>query len=68
MVTIPTPTFLAFSMAISIALGVTMMPRPRSESMLAVAGVSRVMRQFGLLFNSPLPYPVTYERSIFETP
>ena len=51
----PTPTFLAFSMAISIALGVTMMPSPRSESIFAVAGVSRVMRQLGLLFSSPPP-------------
>ena len=54
MVTIPTPTFLALSIAISIALGAMIMPRPVSESMLAVAGVSRTILQLGLGLTSPL--------------
>ena len=47
MVTIPSPTFLAFSMAMSMALGVMMVPRPRSESMVAVLGDSRTIFQSG---------------------
>ena len=47
MVTMPTPTFLAFSMAISMALGVTIVPRPRSESTVAVLGVSLITFQSG---------------------
>ena len=46
-VTIPKPTFLALSIAISIALGVMMVPRPRSESTVAVLGVSRTTFQLG---------------------
>ena len=52
-VTMPTPTLDAFSIAISIALGTTMMPSPRSESMFAVAGVSRRTRQLGRGFRLP---------------
>ena len=55
MVTTPTPTFLAFSMAICMPFGATTSPSPRSQSMLAVAGLSRTMRQSGVALSAPLP-------------
>ena len=47
MATMPTPTLRAFSMARFMALGVMMVPRPRSESTVAVEGVSRMTFQSG---------------------
>ena len=58
-VTIPTPTSAALRMAMSIALGVVMMPSPRSESMLAVLGVSRTIRKSGVGLICPALYPLT---------
>ena len=52
--TAPMPTFRAFSMAIRMALGAIMMPRPRSASIVAVAGDSRKTRQSGRAFSPPL--------------
>jgi hypothetical protein len=46
-VTIPTPTFLAFSMARRMAFGPTMMPSRRSASITAVPGASRTIFQPG---------------------
>ena len=56
MVTIPTPTVLAFSMAMSIARRPRMMPSPRSALMTAVPGVSRSICQLGLGLTCPLLY------------
>ena len=67
-VTTPIPEAAAFSIAISIAFGVTMMPSPPSESTFAVDGVSRRIRQFGAGLIAPLAYPLTYDRSMFDTP
>ena len=58
-VTMPTPASLAFWMAMSMALGPVMMPRPRSASMVAVATVSRRMRGWGRGFSVPSLYWAT---------
>ena len=59
MVTISTPVLRAFCIAISMALGVTMIPWPRSESMLAMDAVSRTTLQLGLSLISPRLYWAT---------
>ena len=53
MATMPTPTAAAFWMAMSMAFGVMIVPRPRSESMVAVLGVSRITFQSGRGFIEP---------------
>jgi hypothetical protein len=67
-VTMPTPTVLAFLTAMSIARVPRMMPRPLSALMTAVPGVSRSICQSGLALIWPLVYCSTYTRSILETP
>ena len=44
------------------------MPRPRSESMLAVLGDSRITFQLGRGLIWPLLYPSMYDRSMLDTP
>ena len=53
MVTTPTPVSRALAMARSIAFGTRMTPRPRSQSMLAMAGRSRTTVHSGLGFVVP---------------
>ena len=53
MVTMPMPTDSALAMAISIALGATTRPIPASQSIVAVDGLSRTIRQSGLGLISP---------------
>ena len=51
--TAPMPVRFAFSIAIAIALGAIMMPRPVSQSIVAVDGFSCTTCQFGRAWTSP---------------
>ena len=55
-VTIPTPTVLAFLIAISIARRPRIMPSPLSALITAVPGVSLSIFQFGVGLASPMLY------------
>ena len=58
-VTMPTPTLLAFWMASFIMAGPKITASPLSPSTVAVPGDSRTMRQLGVGFRAPVWYEST---------
>ena len=55
MVTAPMPVFFAFSIAMAIAFGATMTPRPLSQSIVAVDSRSLITFQSGLRVDAAVP-------------